>query len=379
MNKRYPRIYLAMDNCVLYKRWTRPDEWARVIKGLGVNYIEASADTEMDPLYMGADYLPDWVRAVKAAEAKHGVKVSSLYSGHGSYTTLGLAHPDARVRRNMSENFFFPMLRMAGELGCGVGFFAHAFENQALQSPETYAECVEILTEELCRLSRCAAEVGGVQAGIERMYTPHQYPWRDPDIADLLRAVKARSGHDFYYTEDLGHHHTRFQAPTDEAILNSGKGGVWLGTDRAFDLAEADAAGNLEEIKRDIAANPQLFAQPSDGDCYVALRTLGCYSPIVHLQQTPGALSSHLPFTEKENARGVIRGDRVLKALKESYDRPEAEGMPARCEDIYLTLELFSGTTSIMRDVLRDCRTSVEYWRQFIPEDGLTLDALVKE
>lgn len=92
------------------------------IKELGIHYIEASADTELDPLYMGHTYLYDWVRQVREAEAKYGVKVANLYSGHGSYTTLGLTHPDGHVRRNLIDNWFFPLLRAAAELDAGAGF-----------------------------------------------------------------------------------------------------------------------------------------------------------------------------------------------------------------------------------------------------------------
>lgn len=368
----YPKIYLAMDNCVLYKRWTTPDEWAQVMNDLGIRYIEASADTEMDPLYMGKDYLADWVDDVKAAEARHGVKVCNLYSGHGSYTTLGLAHPDPRVRANMSDNFFGPMIHAAASLNCGVGFFAHAFKNSVLQSPESYARYVDIVTDELCRLNDYAYSLNCGKIGLEKMYTPHQYPWRNTDTFELLRAVKQKTGHDFYFTEDVGHHHTRFRRPEPDEI---GKKGVWLGSDHAFDLAESGAPA--EEIMADIEKNPQLFAEKSDADCYETLRLLGCYSPIIHLQQTPGALSSHLPFTPEENERGLVNGEAILRAIKESYDRPVDPTMPERCDELYLTLEIFSGTTSVMRSVLADCRTSVDYWRRFIPEDGLPLDQLI--
>ena len=54
-NTKYPRIYLAIDNCVFYKRWTEPGEWAEKIRSLGVKYVEASADTEHDPLYSGPE------------------------------------------------------------------------------------------------------------------------------------------------------------------------------------------------------------------------------------------------------------------------------------------------------------------------------------
>jgi len=51
--------------------------------------------------------------------------------------------------------------------------------------------------------------------------------------------------------------------------------------------------------------------------------------------------------------------------------------MPPKCNDIYLTIEIFSGTSEIPYDTLKSLEESVFYWRDFIPEDGLTLDRLV--
>ena len=69
-----PKIFLAVDNCFASKRWTEHDEWMDVIKRLGLYYVEASADTECDPLYMGADYMKRWVDKVNSASEKTGVK-----------------------------------------------------------------------------------------------------------------------------------------------------------------------------------------------------------------------------------------------------------------------------------------------------------------
>lgn len=371
----YPKIYMAMDNCVFYKRWTSPAAWAERMSELGVAYIEASADTELDPLYMGGEYLADWVENVREAEAKYGVKVCNLYSGHGTYSTLGLAHTDERVREHILRDWFFPMVETAGRLGCGMGFFTHAFAHEILQSRAEYDRYVGILTENLARVNEYAGGVGCGKLGIEQMYTPHQYPWRLKDTRELMRNVTKRSGRDFYFTEDTGHHHTKFIRP---AALPAGSlCGAWLGSDAAFALAKSGGAEAWADIERDMDENPQLFALESDGDCYETLRILGCYSPIVHLQQTNGSVSAHLPFTAEENAKGKINGADVLRAIKQSYDSAEEADMPVRTDEIYLALELFSGTTSIMRDVLEDCAQSVEYWRKFIPSDGMALDELV--
>lgn len=368
---KYPKIYLAMDNCLMYKRWTTPDEWAEQMARLGIYNIEASADTELDPLFMEKGYLKDWIRNVRAAEKAHGVRVCNIYSGHGTYSTLGLTHDDERVREHMIRDWFFPMAEMAGELGCGLGFFAHAFKHSILQSEEEYRNYVEILVDGLSRINAHGGECGCGLLGIEQMYTPHQFPWRMDDTVYLLREVTERSGRSFYFTEDLGHHSRDFVKPEKY------KDGCWLGSDRAFALADEKGEAAWDDIQDDIRLHPSLFACESDTDCYHTLENLGCYSPIIHLQQTNGNRSAHEPFTEALNREGIIEPEKVLRAIKKSYETDALPGMPERADELYLTLELFSGTTSNMHTVMKNSKISVDYWRRFIPEDGIPLNELV--
>lgn len=372
----YPKIYLAIDNCLLYKRWTRPDEWARIFRDLGIFCVEASADNELDPLYTGEEHLKRWVNEAREAEEKYGVKVANLYSGHGSYTTLGMAHPEFSVRKQIVDKFFKPLINISGQLNAGMGFFAHAFEHRALQSPDSYLQYVKYVEDALVEINTYAGQVGCGDLGIEKMYTPHQYPWRNDDVRELLHNVTVRSGRNFYFTEDVGHHSPKFVAPKKESLLGEMRD-TWLGSDEAYRLARLGGVDAWESVKREVNSNPQLFISEKEGGCYETLSALGCYSPIVHLQQTNGHSSSHLPFTEAGHQKGIITAEKILRSIKKSYDRPEDSSMPKRVDKIYLTLELFSGTTSFMNDVLDDCKRSAEYWRRFIPEDGITLDKLV--
>ena len=169
----YPEIYLAIDNCFAFKRWTRPEDWAKVISDLGVHYIEASSDTELDPLFMGESYLKRWVDDVKTAEMKCGVKVANLYSGHGTYCTLGLTHTDEEVRRRMIDKWFKPLIKTAADVGAGLGFFAHAFADFVLQDKSLYSKYCDILASGLVELNAYAEKVGCGDLGIEQMYSPH--------------------------------------------------------------------------------------------------------------------------------------------------------------------------------------------------------------
>lgn len=382
----YPKIFLAIDNCFASKRWTTPEQWAQIIADLGVQYVECSADTELDPLFMGTAYLHDWPEAVVAATEKTGVRPCSLYSGHGTYSTLGLAHTDSRVRKNMMERWFKPLIEVAGQLGSQLGFFAHCFNESILQDPAEYARYHAILEDELAELNAYAEEKKCGWLALEQMYSPNQVPWTIHGTADLLQRVSKQSGRPFYFTEDVGHHHNKFVMPTAEDIqagVAQQNSSLWLGTQIAHDTYDKAAAARhitedqLNLILSEIQRMPHLFSSTEDSDCYTWLRALGCYAPIIHLQQTDGLSSGHKPFTPENNRWGKINAPALLNAIKDAYDRPLDSQLPPRVDKIYLTLELFSGTSQNYREILKDYQKSVDYWRKFIPIDGLTVDQLL--
>lgn len=389
-----PRIYLAIDNCFASKRWTEPEKWMEVIKDLGVYYVEASADNECDPLYMGEDYMNDWVIQVKRCSEKFGVKVANLYSGHGTYATLGLSHTDERVRHRFLNRWLKPMVKTAGKIGAGLGFFCHAFADSILQDNIKYTEMEEDLYNRLADLAKYAGDNGFGPLSVEQMYTPHQIPWTLRGTERLLKEVYKRSSAPFYITIDVGHQsgQRKFIRPCygmiKEALRYYKSGekvdGLWLGPKSAYKifkdiLTKSDVYEDSEiaKMEEEMDKYPYMFSQYEDGDTYIWLENFACYSPIIHLQQTTGKSSSHLPFTKEYNSNGIVSGDKVLKAIANSYKRKSDEGMPPRCKDIYLTLEIFTSTAAINNDVLGDLRETVQYWRQYIPEDGLNLNELI--
>lgn len=389
----YPKIYLGLDNCVASKRWCEPAHWMNLCEKCGVYYVEASADNEIDPLYTTADYLDDWAAAVLADANKTGVKVANLYSGHGTYATLGLAHPDERVRNRIHHDWLDRMVDLAAKMNAGLGFFCHAFDQATLNDPARYAFAYNDLTERLAALAAYAAEKKLDSIGVEQMYTPHQVPWTVANAGQLLKDCYAKNGKDFYLTIDTGHQsgQRKFAAKDDAAtiaafnsIREKGRAeGIYLGSAAAERAIVAGALNGVSDsalldiVKEDRNANPWLWSEDADGDTYRWLEQLGTWSPIVHLQQTDGKSSAHQPFSEKCNATGIIRGEKVLQAIKAAYDKPVAAGMPAPCKGIVLTLEVFAGTADLTCDIENKIIDSVRYWRQFIPEDGMTLDQLV--
>jgi sugar phosphate isomerase/epimerase len=391
----YPRIHLAIDNCFASKRWTDPLEWARIVQQLGLRYIEASADNECDPLYADTEYLEDWVGAVQSASKQTGVRVVNLYSGHGTYTTLGLAHPDRRNQERILNLWLKVMIANAARLGAGLGFFCHAFNERTLQDPLAYAKAEETLYGRLAELAGYAQQCGLKAIGLEQMYSPHQIPWTLEGAQRLLREHYRRCGRPFYLTVDTGHQvgQRKFLRPASRQLREalqtlrvSGRlePGLWLGPDAAYThfrhaaaAPESQKESYLQRVEEDMDRYPYLFASFEDGDTYLWLRRFACYSPIIHLQQTDGNSSSHRPFTQENNRQGIIRAEEVLQAMAGSYNRQPEPDMPPRCEELYLTLEIFPRTADLPSEIIERLAESVRYWRRYVPKDGLRLGELL--
>jgi sugar phosphate isomerase/epimerase len=389
-----PKIYLAIDNCFAVKRWTQPLEWARIVKDLGLEFVEASTDNECDPLYVDPEYLYDWVQAVQTAQSQTGVRVVNLYSGHGTYSLLGIASPDGRNRKRLVEGWLKVIIRTASQLQAGLGFFCHAFNQRTLQHPDSFRAAEEALFSLLMEFALYADECGARTAAIEQMYSPHQIPWTIQGSRRLLREVWGRSRKPFYITIDTGHQtgQGKFKRPPHHKIveiLRAGRmgdhnlEGKWLGPDSVYKLLESAISSPLgrqdsyiQRIEAEMERYAYLFAESEDADLYAWLSQLACYSPIIHLQQTNGDSSSHLPFTQETNEHGIVLADKVLNAISASFAQAPESGMPPRCQEIFLTLEIFPEATAFPMDIISCLKQSVAYWRRFIPCDGLNLDEI---
>ncbi len=383
------RLFLALDNCFASKRWCSVSEWMRVVKDLGVDRVEASADNEIDPLYTTAAYRADWLRAVRREGERTGVQVVNLYSGHGTYATLGLAHHDPRVRHHLATRWMGPMLRLAGQLEAGLGCFAHAFSEEVLADPRRQRATERILVDSLKELSAVAERGGASAFSIEQMRSPHQPPWTIAGTADFLRDTNRKvAGLPVYLTIDTGHQSGQrgFRAPSAEEVttfVNDVRQGrnssLYLGTPTHYQrLADMVRSGaSPAEVTAQVAAlveeAPYLFSAAGDDDPYLWLREFAPYAPIIHLQQTDNTSSSHRHFTAAHNRTGVIHAEQVVTAIVDSFQRPRPAGFPPRVETIHLTLEPFLDTAGHPRRMLEELAESVSYWRRVIPQEGLLI------
>jgi D-erythrulose 1-phosphate 3-epimerase len=389
----YPEIYLAIDNCFASKRYTEPDDWMSLISDLGISFIEASSDTECDPLYMGREYLRKWVDKAYHASVKYGVSISNLYSGHGTYSTLGLSHTDPLVRDRILNGWLKPMIETAAALGAGLGFFCHAFPNSVLQKPDIHLAFKKELIKNLAETAQFANVTGCKTIGLEQMYSPHQIPWTIEGARDLMNQIIEKSVQPMYITIDTGHQsgQANFLRPEKEALIRAMEqyredrqfDPLWLGPDAAYTLLETCKKLNrsqfedlVNKISNKMENCPYLFSEIEDGSPYRWLEKLASYSPVIHLQQTDGTSSSHWPFTQVNNEKGIIEGRKVLEAIKTSYDNQYDLKIP-KVDKIYMTIEIFAPIDSMNYFTIRELQESIKYWRQFIPEDGKKLNELL--
>lgn len=389
-----PRVFLVLDNCFAIKRWVRPRDWMRVGREIGFTYMEASADNEIDALYSDERYMAEWAEEARAAQAETGIRIANFYSGYQTYRTVGLAHHDERMRRRLLDKWLKRMVDLADDLDAGLGFHIFAYTDEVLRDPSKQAEVTDLLIDQLEELADYARD--RAQVSIEQMYSPHQPPWTIAGTMDLLERIYQSRQAPAYVTIDLGHQIAQRDyvrpGPADlaRAITQAEAGrstaDVWLGPESAYalldgiagqELTDADRQSLARELEEAAAAFPYLFAEERDGDVYAWIEDVGRYSPIIHLQQTDGVHSGHRAFTPETNKDGIIEPDKVLAAFAKSYARPPDNGMPPPVDNLYLSFEVFAATAETNRQVIEKLRHSYEYWRQYIPEDGMLLSDLV--
>ena len=384
---KYPRIYLTLDNCFAIKRWVKPQEWLELIQEIGFEYVQASTDNEIDPLFSTPEYMDDWFEEVAKYSKKTGVKLSGFYTGYQTYRTVGLAHHDRRIVEHLKHNWINNLSKRCGAHpdADGFGFSFFAIPETVMQDPAKHKEVMDGIFADLYDIADYAYENGRVKVSVEQMYVPYQPPFTMEDSAYFLKRVYQHKQRPIYLTLDTGHMvgQHKFFRPSKKEILKSfseDSPNLWFGGDSVLELWKQYKKANdfekgCQAIEAEMDKYPYMFATPEDCDPYIWFERLAKYSPIVHMQQTCGKKSAHAPFTPETNKNGIITGEKLLAAIKKSYDDPEEIQPPV--EDIYLAFEIFASNTDKKPDIIKGLKQTLEYWRQFIPKDGMRLDELI--
>ena len=328
---RSAHLDLGINGAFLTRRWEEPDNWMRLTAELGYPYHEFCGDV-LDPFFSGDEsYQLETAQAVAEAARRHGVAVWDIYTGVATHRFHGLSHADGRVRERMSE-WIRACMRLALAMGAErVGGHWDAISVEAMADP-AQADAVEGRTIDIFRnLAAYGAGIGIKAIYNEQMYTPSERPWTILGaVSFLLAANRGRTGAPVYLTIDVGH-----------------MAGMHYG-----------AAG-------------------SDLDYTAWLRAFGPYSEVIHLQQTTPDASHHWPFTPEYNARGHVRIEAVLEALRAGFAEAAASPLAGVLEPVrqqILVAEIIPGSTRAEAQLLRELEASCKYLRQYVPEGGLDIE-----
>lgn len=297
------KMYLGLNLSWAVKRWPMPDEWAEIVAGLDVKYVQFSFDL-LDPRS-----LPTTVEHMAAlilnALKKYGVVIHSTFTGLAAYSFNLLAHPDP-VMRFDALDWYMRAVDFTAKIGVkATGGHIAAKSVKDYNDPKRRTYVDNSLVENVKTLRRYAQSKGLEAILWEPMPVPRETPWTMSETEEIL--VKANEG--------LG-------APV---LLN-------------IDLGH------------------QCTLQGLEADPYEWLKRFAPKSPAIHIQQTDGKGDRHWPFTEQFNKIGIIKPDKMVEAIETSG-----------AKEVYLFLEYIPAFEYPDDKVLQELTESVKYLKQYIP------------
>jgi sugar phosphate isomerase/epimerase len=322
-------LEIGINGAFLTRRWEEPDNWMRLTRELGFTCHEFCADV-LDPFFSGdRAYQLETARAVRQAAERHGVRITDIYTGVATHRFHGLSHSDPRVRARMKQ-WIVECMEIALAMGADrIGGHWDAFSVEALRDAPRREAAWRNIVATFRDLAAVARQKGLAALYNEQMYIPSEVPWTlDEAERFLLEVNRDQPGAPVYLTIDVGH-----QAGTHYGL-----------------------------------AGPDL-------DYAEWLRRFAAVAEIIHLQQTTPGASHHWPFTPECNARGHVKIERVLDAIRWSHEhfaeQPVAQVL-APVERTYLIAEIIPGSTKTEDALLSELAESCRYLRRFVPEGGLT-------
>ena len=299
------KIKLGIDTGFAINRYPEAGSWIKIVgEVLNLRYVKHVADL-LNP------FLPDYilkseVKKIRRLCARYRVTVDTTFTS--AFTRVNhLLHPDPEVRKIWFEWFkrYFYYSRELGARGSGghFGIFSVPDFNDLSRRRFIFEEGIKNWQ----RLSDYGKKLGFDFLIFEPMSVPRECASTIRDTRELLERVNSNAAIPIRLCMDVDH-------------------------------------GNLHS--RD----------PKDTDPYAWLREFGPVSPVIHIKQSSKDKSGHWPFTKENNKKGIIRPQKVIKALKESG-----------AKDVVLLFE-FSFRERYPQEyrVIHDLKESVAYWRKYV-------------
>lgn len=301
-----PLITLGINTCFAVKRWSRPEQWARIVSDeLGLSDVQFSMD--LLPPSASDSTAATHADAVRVVAEEHGIRVRSVFTGLAAYAS-NLLLADAPSERDAAEQWYHRMINVTARIGAdGMGGHIGAFTVESFRDATRRDGLRSELTDRLRRLADHASNAGLEYLLFENLALPREPGYSISESLELEAAL-AQTAVPWRLCLDLGH----------PAALRTGT--------------------------------------PSD-DPTAWLKQSWTSTPIIQLQQSPRGGDHHGAFTTANNSTGLVRRDEVLPALME-WDAPEVE----------LHLEIIPAHEADDDDVLADLAESVRYWQEGIEQ-----------
>ena len=324
-------VELGVNGAFLTRRWEEPDTFMRLTCEVGFRNHSFCGDV-LDPFFSGdREYQLATCAEIRAAAQRHGVRITDLYTGVATHRFHGLSHSHPAPRERMKQWIREAMdLALAMGTDC-LGGHWDAFSIEVLSDERRTAEAWDRLVATFRELAVEARRKGMHALYQEQMYIPSEVPWTLAQAERFL--IEANRGNPdgvpVYLTIDVGH----------QAGMHYGLSGP-------------------------------------DLDYTEWVRRFGAFSEVIHLQQTTPEGSHHWPFTDRCNAQGQVRMERLLEALQSSVRNAAASPVAAvlaPVERAFLIGEIIPGSTKTEQALLEELSISSAYLQQFVPDEGLEI------
>lgn len=284
-------------------KYIEPKVWTKIVAvDLGLKHVQFVADL-LNPFYP-MEYIRKEIERINNSVSEYGLCIDSIFSSAFCRVNLFL-HPDDEGSA-IWYDWYKRMLWIGSKLGAKTGgshFGIMTFDSY--EQNDKRAFLIEAAVKKWQQLSFYAQELGYTALIVEPMSVPREMANTVEETLELLDRVNAHSGVPMRVCLDVGH------AP--------------------------------HEAQR---------------DPYPWIERLGALSPVIHLQQTQLHKSHHWPFIPEYNEAGIIKPEKVIKALEKSG-----------CTQSLLILEI---SHREHRDtdwrIISDLKQSVDYWRPFVED-----------
>jgi sugar phosphate isomerase/epimerase len=296
---------LSINTGFAVNRFTEIEELANFCKNyLNIQFVQPTSDWLN--LNMPKNFSSKHVSKINKIFSNHNLKVNSTFTG--AYTRLNhLAHPDKSYQEYW-VNWFKYFINISTDLG---------------------------------------AKYVGSHLGI-LTYKDNQYKNRNSIL--LNRVLK------------------NWWKIAEYASKKKLKALIWepMSISREFGDTISECKNIQKELNKKTKANFKLCLDVGHGNLnsknknnfnpYFWLKEFAEVSPVIHLKQVLKNNFSHLPFTKKNNLKGIIEAKKILEILKKN-----------KINDTELSLELsFKERDPIDKNLKKDVLESVIYWKKYL-------------